>query len=191
MRTIYTIGHSTHPIEKFVRLLEDRGITLVVDVRSTPYSRHCPQFNREQLAHSLQEHGIEYAYAGRYLGGRPDKPSCYKRGVVPQEGKRGEEEQKIDYLHEVNYREVMKRAEFQQGIRQLLELAEEHVVGIMCSEEDPAKCHRHYLIAVYLADQYPAEVEVIHIRGDGSEFPARQLPDDVPEPIQAEQKPLF
>lgn len=46
MRTIYTIGHSTHPIEKFVRLLEDRGITLVVDVRSTPYSRHCPQFNR-------------------------------------------------------------------------------------------------------------------------------------------------
>ncbi|GAB4506435.1 MAG: DUF488 domain-containing protein [Anaerolineales bacterium] len=182
MRTIYTIGHSNHSVEDFIALLEDKGITLLVDVRLSPYSRYCPQFNKETLAHALRAHDIEYAHAGQYLGGRPRDATCYKKRAIPPEG--------ADYLHEVDYQEVMKREWFRQGIQRLLELAEEHVAAVMCSEEDPRQCHRHYLIAVYLKHNHP-EVEVIHIRGDGNEFRARDLPDEVPEVTQAEQLSLF
>lgn len=73
---VLTIGHSTHPLEAFVGLLGRYEVAKVVDVRSTPYSRFNPQFNREPLARNLTACGIEYVFLGAELGGRPDDPSC-------------------------------------------------------------------------------------------------------------------
>ena len=80
--TIYTIGHSNHEWRDFLVLLHQYGIEMLVDVRSAPYSRYSPQFNRELLAPSLEAEGIGYAFAGEYLGGRPKDPDCYREGVV-------------------------------------------------------------------------------------------------------------
>ena len=171
---LYTIGHSNHSIEHFCRLLDQFGVMILVDVRSSPYSRYNPQFIKESLAHSIDRHNIQYLYAGKYLGGRPQDPTCYKSGVLPAEG--------TDYLHEVNYREVMKRPWFIKGIGDLLSVADTDLTAIMCSEEDPAECHRHHLIARYLIAEYP-EVNVRHIRGDGSDYSARQILTSVDKPV--------
>jgi uncharacterized protein (DUF488 family) len=178
---LFTIGHSNHSFSEFVELLESNGILALVDVRTAPMSRYNPQFNRENLEHDLPEHGIQYAFAGKYLGGRPSDPTCYKSRQLPAEG--------VDYLHEVDYPEVMKRIWFIKGIERLLELADEQTTAIMCSEEDPAQCHRHHLIAKYLMSEYP-EVKVIHIRGDGAIFGAASIRSSVSQ-TSAEQPPLL
>ena len=72
MTTIYTIGHSNHESEAFLALLQEHDITLLVDVRSSPYSRYVPQANRETLAHALEAAGIGYRWVGDRLGGKPE-----------------------------------------------------------------------------------------------------------------------
>lgn len=178
---LYTIGHSNHQIEDFIRLLDDNGIMMLVDVRSMPYSRYNPQFNQENLENVLREHDIQYAYAGKYLGGRPNDPSCYKSRRLPDEN--------VDYLHEVDYPEVMKRPWFINGIARLLELADEQTTAILCSEENPAQCHRHHLIARYLMAHHPG-VSVKHIRGDSTVYGAASITDTV-DVITAEQLSLI
>jgi uncharacterized protein (DUF488 family) len=164
---LYTIGHSKHPIEKFIQLLKEHQMEFLLDVRSTPYNRFNPQFNKNALQHALREQYIEYVYAGENLGGRPKDPSCYRHHAIP--GNAG------DYLHEVNYPEVMRRPWFITGIQQLLEIARQHITTIICSEENPVKCHRHHLIARYLMEAYPV-VTILHIRADGSVIDAESIP---------------
>lgn len=163
---IYTIGHSAHTLDQLIRLLDANSIKTLVDVRTTPNSHFHPQFNRENIEFFLLKSEIQYVFAGKSLGGRPDEPSCYKSHVLPSEG--------ADYLHEVDYPEVMKKPWFLEGIDLLLKLAEEQTTAIMCSEEDPSLCHRHHLIAKYLMQTYP-EVVVWHIRGDGTAYNAAMV----------------
>ncbi|MCL5998888.1 MAG: DUF488 domain-containing protein [Chloroflexi bacterium] len=178
---LLTIGHSNHSLSTFIGLLEENGVMVLVDVRTAPMSRYNPQFNRDNLEVELPQHGIQYAFAGKYLGGRPSDPTCYKSRKLPAEG--------VDYLHEVDYPEVMQREWFIKGIDRLLEMADEQVTAIMCSEEDPAQCHRHHLIARYLLREHP-EVKVLHIRGDGTVFGAASIHSSVDRP-SAEQPSLF
>jgi len=172
---IYTIGHSNVPLETLLALLKQFKIQTLVDVRSQPYSRYVPQYNREPLAKSLADAGIEYRFAGDYLGGRPKDPTCYKHGKLPNK--------KTDYIHEVDYPAVMKKDFFQKGIHQLLKIAATSRTAILCSEENPASCHRHHLIGRYLVG---LGVDVLHIRHDGALIPDQQLPnlDDEPKPGQ-------
>jgi uncharacterized protein (DUF488 family) len=163
---LYTVGHSNHPLDIFTQLLVDRAITQLIDVRSTPYSRFNPQFNQAALRQTLLGLAIDYVYLGKELGGRPADPSCYKHHTVPTKTS--------DFLNEIDYNEVMQRPWFIQGIRRLLELADGQLTCILCSEKDPAGCHRHHLIASYLLDHYP-EVQVRHILADGSEIKAKTL----------------
>lgn len=179
---LLTIGHSNQPLEKLIRLLEENGVMTLVDVRSAPFSRYNPQFNKESLERELPLRGIQYAFAGKFLGGRPTDPTCYKSRTLPAEG--------ADYLHEVDYPDVMKREWFVKGIQRLLEMADEQTTAIMCSEENPAQCHRHHLIAKYLMREYP-EVKVQHVRGDGSVFGAASILDSVDKQEEAEQPSLF
>ena len=79
---IFTVGHSTHAAEAFVALLRTHGVTAVADLRSAPYSRFNPQFNRETLARALEAQRIRYVFLGRELGARPDDPACYEDGRV-------------------------------------------------------------------------------------------------------------
>jgi uncharacterized protein (DUF488 family) len=163
---LYTIGHSAHPIEKFLGLLERNGIRRLVDVRSAPFSRFHPQFNKSKLDGALLLRGMEYSFSGETLGGRPADSTCYHVQMALIETD--------DPPREVDYAEVMKRDWFRQGIGRLLELAAGEATTILCSEEDPARCHRHHLIARYLKEAHP-EIEVLHIRGDGSLIPAEAL----------------
>ena len=178
---LYTIGHSNHSLENFLKLLEDNNIQVLIDVRTSPYSRFSPQFNKQDLEWNLSQRTIQYRYAGKKLGGRPTDPSCYKSGKLPKEG--------ADYLHEVNYPAIMKKPWFNDGIDQLLQLSELQTTAIMCSEEDPAKCHRHHLIAKYLLAEFP-EIEIIHIRGDGNVYNARSEHTTVDKP-PADQLSFF
>jgi uncharacterized protein (DUF488 family) len=178
---LYTIGHSNHPLSTLVGLLNDREIVNLVDVRTDPYSRYNPQFNKETLEYELPRFKIRYLYLGKVLGGKPDDPKLYKHHTSGT----GE----VDFLHEVDYPQIMRREWFQQGVRELLDLVELDQTAIMCSEEDPAACHRHHLIAKYIMETYP-EVEVRHIRGDGKEFGAKSILKSVNEP-PAVQDRLF
>ncbi len=171
---LFTIGHGNHGLDRLRGLLETNGVRTVVDVRSMPYSRYSPQFNKSDLDAGLAACDIRYLFAGKYLGGRPTDPSCYKSGVLPAEG--------TAYLREVDYAEVMKRDWFLRGIDRLLELADLGITSILCSEEDPARCHRHHLITKYILALDPG-AEVRHIRGDGTIYPATTILKTVDKPV--------
>lgn len=148
MTVLYTIGHSNHPADGFVELLRQHGIQLVVDVRSSPYSRYVPQANRETLARSLAAAGIGYRWLGDRLGGKPE-------GAVAA------------------YDQLRASPAFEQGIRDLLALAHRSRTAIMCSEGDHRTCHRHKLITPTLVEQ---GVEVMHIQPDGTVVDERSQP---------------
>ena len=80
--TVLTIGYSTHALEAFIALLRRHHVTAVADVRSAPYSRFNPQFNREPLSEALESAGIRYAWLGNALGGRTDDPACHEDGRI-------------------------------------------------------------------------------------------------------------
>jgi uncharacterized protein (DUF488 family) len=162
--TLYTIGHSNSTAAGLIDLLRRVPVALVVDVRSAPYSRYTPHFNREPLQQALREAGIDYVFAGEYLGGRPTDPTCYYDGQIP--------DGKANYLKLVNYAAVAERPWYRRGIERLLQLARARPTAIMCSEEDPAHCHRHHLIATTLLEQ---GVRVVHIRGTGDLESAQAL----------------
>ncbi|HXT36675.1 MAG TPA: DUF488 domain-containing protein [Chloroflexota bacterium] len=172
--TVFTIGHSNHSLDTLVGLLQEHEVKTVVDVRSAPYSRYSPHFAREHLEAALPERDLRYAYAGKYLGGRPADPSCYKAGTLPP----GD----ADYLREVDYPAIMTRDWFIRGMDRLLELAMEGTTAVMCSEENPAHCHRHHLIARYLMARHP-EVSVRHIRGTGLLLEAAAIPALIEKPL--------
>jgi len=156
---IHTIGHSDHTMAAFTDLLRRHTISLVVDVRSQPYSRWTHQFNRETLAHDLAETGIGYRFMGDALGGRPADPTLYDPGQESPD-----------------YRRVEQTGAYQAGIDRLLELARTERMAVMCSEGDHRHCHRHKLIAQTLLER---GVQVLHIQPDGQvvegERIARQL----------------
>lgn len=169
---LYTIGHSSVPASAIIGLLKKFEIEVLVDVRSSPYSQYSPQFNREPFEKVLKEADIDYLYFGDRLGGRPKDPSCYKNQRVP--------DAKADYLHLVDYPAVMQKDFFLEGIGRLKRLAAKQAAAVMCSEEDPACCHRHHLISRYLIEQ---GADVVHIRGDGNAVNGKQfsgLPEDPP-----------
>jgi uncharacterized protein (DUF488 family) len=146
--TIYTIGHSTHPIEAFVQLLKQHGVRCLVDVRSQPYSRWTPHFNRELLAAALRADGLQYISMGENLGGRPQDSSLYDPGS-----------------ERPNYSRQRQTATYQQGLTQLDSQARQEPTAIMCSEGDPDICHRTLLITPSLID---VGFTVQHILPDGS-----------------------
>jgi uncharacterized protein (DUF488 family) len=146
-QSVYTIGHSNQSTERFVRLLTARGVNVLVDIRSQPYSQVAPQFNHGALAPVVERAGIEYAFAGDTLGGRPQGREFY------------------DHDGRVLYYKVAQSENFAIGLSRLKLLVEQYErVAIMCSEEDPANCHRRLLVGRVLAEEGFA---VRHIRGDG------------------------
>ena len=143
--SVFTIGHSTHGIKAFIALLQRYGITEVADVRSAPYSRFNPQFNREELANSLAACKIEYAFFGQELGGRPNDASCYQNGRI-------------------RYDRVSKTRSFQRGIEHVVKDTASHCVALMCAEKEPLECHRTLLVAQALQAR---GISVKHILSDG------------------------
>jgi uncharacterized protein (DUF488 family) len=164
---IYTIGHSNLPLETFLGALTAYRIEYVADVRSCPRSRF-PRFNRGSLERSLGEAGIGYRFFGEILGGRPDDPTCYRGGVLPA--------RKEDVFAQIDYAVVASRSSYRAGIDDLLNLADVHLVAIMCSEGDPARCHRHHLIAQTLLDRVHVSHILVDRGGATSAVPAEREP---------------
>ncbi len=142
---LYTIGHSTHTAKKVIELLRQYGVTAVADVRSQPYSRMNPEFNREAFCAQLKKVGIAYVFLGRELGGRPEDPICYVEGRV-------------------RYDRVAQTALFRAGIERVIRGMQKYTVALMCAEKDPLTCHRAILISRHLAAR---GVKIAHILADG------------------------
>jgi uncharacterized protein (DUF488 family) len=162
---VLTVGHSSHAIGAFLKLLEDRGVDTVVDTRSSPRSKFAPQYDIESLRDSLQRHGIRYLYMGAELGGRPKGDGFYDR-----DGR-------------VLYSRVAESPFFLKGIERLEREISEHKVALLCSEENPSVCHRRLLIARVLRERGFA---VAHIRGDGAieqedELLAKEASQEAPQ----------
>jgi hypothetical protein len=82
MMTIYTVGHSNHTADTFGGLLRLHHITAIADVRSAPYSRFAPQFNKDALGQLFGKQGVAYVFLGNQLGARPNDPPCYRNGAI-------------------------------------------------------------------------------------------------------------
>ncbi len=174
MRTLFTIGHSSVPFETLRGLLEKHAIACVVDVRSVPFSRYCPQYNQKALARALVEAGIAYQFEGVLLGGRIQDPDCFLDKTVP-EFKKG-------FLHRIDYAILVQKPFFITGIQTVTSLAETQRVALMCSEENPAHCHRNLLLTRRLLE---LGFEVRHIRGDGRLENGNSLPENKKSPPDA------
>ena len=142
---IFTIGHSNHPIVKFITLLKQHDIGQVVDVRSEPYSRYSSHFNKAELEHHLIAENIHYSFLGAELGARP-LSSRYYDG------------------NKVNFDKLVKGEKFQRGIRWLLEHISNERIALMCAEKDPLDCHRMIILSCYLKNH---QVNIGHIHEDG------------------------
>ena len=141
---IFTIGHSTRPLEEFVGLLQAYGIRLVVDVRTIPRSRHNPQFNQEKLSAELKKLGIAYVWLKELGGLRHPKPDSQNTGWR-NESFRG-------------FADYMQTPGFEEGINELIKLAKEDgPVAIMCAEAVPWRCHRSLIADALLVRRVRVE----------------------------------
>ena len=126
--TILTIGHSTRTLDEFVGMLEAYGVTLVVDVRTVPRSRHNPQFNKETLPTSLKKYGIKYIHMPDIGGLR--RPKHDSENLAWRNNSfRG-------------YADYMQTKEFTDNLLKIIALARENRLALMCAEALPWRCHR-------------------------------------------------
>ncbi|MEW6660339.1 MAG: DUF488 domain-containing protein [Thermodesulfobacteriota bacterium] len=147
---ILTIGHSTHPLETFIRLLKAQEVTLVADVRTVPRSRHNPQFNRETLPEQLKLAGIGYLHLPGLGGLRRPRPDSPNQG----------------WRHEAfrGFADYMQTPEFTENLEALIRLAQRERLALMCAEAVPWRCHRS-LIADALAVRGLAVEHILGLRG--------------------------
>ncbi len=143
---VYSIGHSNHTTEEFLALLRLYSMEVLVDIRSHPYSRYASQFNLEDLGRDIRAVGMKYIYLGRELGGRPQGSKFY------------------DSEGHVIYALVAETPSFKEGIERLEKIIARNRSAIMCSEEDPARCHRYLLVGRVLKER---GISIEHILGDG------------------------
>jgi len=144
---LLTIGHSNLSIEAFILLLQQHGITAVADVRSHPFSRYLPHFNKSEVKASLSNVGIHYVFLGKELGARPEDLSCY------------------DTSGKALYDRIAATPLFSAGIQRLLQGAANYKISLMCAEKDPITCHRTILLCHKLKK---FNLQINHILSDGN-----------------------
>jgi uncharacterized protein (DUF488 family) len=166
---VFTIGHSTHALDAFVELLRRHEVTAVADVRSAPYSRFNPQFDREALEAELKTRSIRYAFLGREFGARSEDPSCYEKGRV-------------------QYARLARTELFRSGIERVVRGADEHRVALLCAEKEPLECHRTLLVARALHER---GIEVRHILADGRAEPHEAAMDRLLDLVGVAREDLF
>jgi len=144
---IFTVGHSTHAVEHFISIVKKNCVNALADVRSAPYSRFNPQFNKEDLAAALGDYGIKYVFLGEEFGARSSDRSCYVDGRV-------------------QYDRLAKTSLFRAGIERVrVGVDRGYRMALMCAEKDPLDCHRTILVARNLEKE---GFRVVHILNDGS-----------------------
>ena len=144
---IYTIGHSNHPMDVFINLLQAHDIELLVDIRSHPHSKYAAHFDKRHLLHAVKSAGIKYLFAGKELGGMPNQEEFYDKDGY------------------VLYSRIAASQPFKDGIERLIEEIPNRKVAVLCSEENPSECHRRHLVGRVLHEK---GIGVLHILKDGS-----------------------
>ena len=150
---VLTIGHSTLPYERFLALLRKASVTAVADVRTAPFSRHFPHFNRDALRNELRHDHVAYVFLGEELGGRPKDKGFFCGGVA-------------------DYERMAETASFARGLERVIDGAKTYRIAMMCSEHDPLDCHRCLLVGRALQER---GVTVRHILSDGQIIDHRQI----------------
>lgn len=141
MNTIFTVGHSTRPIDEFIVLLHLHSITQLVDIRSIPGSHHNPQYGQQELKDSLEQEGITYEYLKKLGGLRPSVKTSINDGWRNKSFR--------------NYADYMQTDDFKDGIAELLDLAKDKTTVIMCAEAVPWRCHRSLVSDALLVRDIP------------------------------------
>lgn len=154
---VLTIGHSAHSWERFITLLRSASVTAVADVRSSPYSRHHPQFNRNDLSRELRLDGISYVFLGKELGGRPSEQQFYCNGVA-------------------DYEKMAQTTDFRKGLDRVVEGAKKYRIALMCSERNPLDCHRCLLVGRALLQR---GLRVSHILDSGEIVHHPEIEDEL------------
>ncbi len=132
-KLIYTIGHSNHPIDYFLELLNYKSITCIVDVRSIPASSYNPQYNKENLRNFLKNHNVFYMHFGEEFGAKHTEAEL------------------LDSFGKVDFDKVRKTQKFLDGVNRLNNgLDKGYNISLMCSEADPFDCHRFSMVSYYL-----------------------------------------
>lgn len=167
--TLYTVGHSNHSIDRLLELLTRHSITAVNDVRSQPYSRYNPQFNRESLKSCLEETGIHYVFLGEQLGARSKNPAHYTNGKV-------------------QYKALAESKEFEQGLEKVRQGLETDRIALLCAEKDPINCHRSILISRHLRQN---GMDIQHILEDGSLESTTELETRLIRTLKLPEQDLF
>ena len=145
--TVFSIGHGSRDEKIFFGLLTKYQISYLIDVRTNPFSKFHPQFNRDYLESKSREHNIKYIFMGDDLGGMPKDRSCY------------------DDEGHILYSEVMKKSFFHRSISRLVTANNKNIrIACMCSEVNPVDCHRTKLIGEYL---YDSNINMTHIDKKG------------------------
>ncbi|MFW6290652.1 MAG: DUF488 family protein [Mariniphaga sp.] len=127
--TIYSIGHGNKPVEDFINELKSFNISYLLDIRSNPWSKWNPAFNKAALETTLTEHHITYVFLGDKLGGLPADHSCY------------------DENGKIVYDRIKEKDFFREGLKRLIRAHEKKVrLAVMCSESKPEECHRSKLV---------------------------------------------
>lgn len=143
---IFTVGHGSEDFPTLAARLAPYDIGMIVDVRSVPYSRHAPDFTKDELSHLAAEFNLGYRWLGDRLGGRPSDPALQREG-------------------QTDWDALEHSDGFAAGVTELEGLSQITVVAVLCSEVDPAYCHRSTLLAGVLEQHgHP----VLHVLADGS-----------------------
>ena len=185
---VMTIGHSTRTLEEFIRLLQAHGATCVVDVRTVPRSRHNPQFNKDSLPRSLKKAGLGYVHTPG-LGGlrhaKRDSPNVGWRNASFR-----------------GYADYMQTPEFAQSLEELIGLANQDRIVLMCAEAVPWRCHRSLIADALLVrgirteDIMSATRRQVHtltpfaeVRGTAITYPAEVLESTQKKPSAKRSRP--
>ena len=178
---VLTIGHSTRTLEEFIGLLQVHGATRVVDVRTVPRSRHNPQFNKTSLPRALKKAGLSYVHLPGLGGLRHAKRDSINMGWRNASFR--------------GYADYMQTPEFEPGLEELIRLAKQERITIMCAEAVPWRCHRSLIADALLVRGIRAEdimsptrrqIHVLtpfaKVRGTTITYPAEVLPSTPKKP---------
>ena len=138
--TLYTIGYAGKDIDSFISCLKEHGITCLVDVRSSPFSKTFPDFDKPRLKETLKKEGILYAHFGEEFGARRVEKEAYS--IV--HSLKGEQ------MEQVDFQKVYNLEAFQKGVNRILDaLKQGYRICFMCSEKHPVDCHRFWMVGYY------------------------------------------
>jgi uncharacterized protein (DUF488 family) len=179
MLPIFTIGHSSQPLDAFLSLLQRHAVQVIADVRSRPYSRRFPHFSGERMQASLASADMGYVFLGQELGARRDEPECYVDGHA-------------------SYDRIATLPAFAAGIERLLQGAQKYRIALMCAEQDPLTCHRTILVCRELPKYAPQQsaLSIRHILRTGEiedqqQAEQRLVEEELGKQLRSEQTDLF